>query len=444
MVQAFSSYVKKNINITPGNRVLLGVSGGVDSMVLACLFLSTDIAFEIAHCNFKLRGEQSDKDETFVLDFAKKHSIRFHNQIFNTVEIANQTGVSLQMAARELRYDWFFQLMEKNKFDFLAIAHHRDDEYETILFNLIKGTGISGLTGWEAKKNQIIRPLLFTNRSEILDFAMKNGVQWREDLSNTNTKYTRNKIRHKIVPVINEINPGYLDTYKGTKVRLIENERLLANVLDHFYNNSVIKRGSDLFIASDKLRKVEYPTQAIYYVIKQFGFNYKQCIDIWNAIEQPGKIFNSHSHTLNVDRKEIIISDSNPHIEMKLINEKDSKAVIGKTEFSFESLYNLSTLEIKATDKNTAYLDKEKLAFPLQIKPVSEGDLFVPLGMTGKKKISDFMIDEKIPVNLKSRVLTIVSDNKIAWIAGHRIDDRFKITAGTKNIFCIKMVINAT
>jgi len=220
-------------------------------MVLANLFLSTDIQFEIAHCNFKLRDEESDNDEKFVQDFAKNNKVSFHTRVFNTMEFANEKGLSLQMAARELRYDWFFQLMVKHKFDFLAIAHHQDDEYETVLFNLMKGTGISGLTGWEGKKDQIIRPLLFTNRSEILDFAKENNVQWREDLSNASTKYTRNKIRHKIVPVIKEINPGYLETYRATKIRLVENERLLTKALENFFDRAVFKRGSDLFISFD-------------------------------------------------------------------------------------------------------------------------------------------------------------------------------------------------
>ncbi len=443
MVHPFSSYIKKNLNINPESYLLLGLSGGVDSMVMAQLFLMAEIQFEIAHCNFKLRGKASDMDEIFVRDFAKKHDLIFHSHSFNTSEISRKHGISVQMAARELRYDWFSQLMQQRKFDSLAIAHHKDDEYETVLFNLIKGTGLSGLTGWKSKKTQIIRPLLFANRNDIVEYAQINKIAWREDTSNTDTKYTRNKIRHNIIPVIKEINPGYLETYQATKVRLQENKQLFKSQLKKFRKRAVSINGNDTFISFDVLKKVELPTPAIYHVARTFGFNYKQCINIWDAIHQPGNIFISATHSLNVDRNELIISENKDPVIPRLIEKNTKKLVINGIELKFEIITDPNSVDLKNAKKNTAYIDMEKLLFPLHIKPVAKGDSFIPLGMTGKKKVSDFMIDEKIPVNLKSRVLTILSGNEIIWIVGHRIDNRYKITPDTNKVLCIKLVTDA-
>jgi len=438
MVEAFLEFVRQNKLIGENDNILLGVSGGPDSMVMADLFEKAGFDHAIAHCNFGLRGEEADRDERIVKEYSLKANVPFYSKQFDTRKFADENQVSSQMAARELRYKWFRDLSKDRGFKSIAIAHHKDDQAETIVFNLIKGTGIAGLTGWKPRDRDIIRPLLFATQNKIMDYARSARIKWVEDSSNESTKYLRNKIRKEIMPLFKEINPGFLSTLEHTLSRLRETETSLKSVLKKLKASS--SSGEDTIIHKEKIRRSNLPTLALYHILKDLGFNYRQCVDIWSAFDESGKMFMSDNHVLNIDRETLIISSaSNPdwftnpisiNSESTTIQLTDvvlHTRIIGEVDFK-----KISPLSIVAS------LDLDRLTFPLTLRLWQEGDHFVPLGMKGKKKLSDFMIDEKIPVNLKRRVLILESGNNIAWVVGYRIDDRFKITAETSRIFEIK------
>ena len=438
MVKAFLEFVRQNKLIDENDNILLGVSGGSDSMVMADLFKKAGYDHAIAHCNFGLRGEEADRDEGNVKEYSLKANVPFYSKQFDTRKFADQNKISSQMAARELRYKWFRDLSKDHGFKSIAIAHHKDDQAETIVFNLIKGTGIAGLTGWKPKDRDIIRPLLFAIKNDILDYARSARIKWVEDSSNESTKYLRNKIRREIMPLFKEINPGFLSTLEHTLSRLRETETSLKSELKKLEASN--SSGEDTIILKEKISRSNLPTLALYHILKDLGFNYRQCVDIWSSFDESGKMFMSDDHVLNIDRETLVISAaSDPDRFTNPISINSETATIQLTDAA------LHTRIIREVDLNkisplstVASLDLDKLSFPLTLRLWQEGDHFVPLGMKGKKKLSDFMIDEKIPVNLKRRLFIIESGNDIAWVVGYRIDDRFKITAETSGIFEIK------
>jgi tRNA(Ile)-lysidine synthase len=327
--------------------------------------------------------------------------------------------------------------MQNEGFDKLAVAHHKDDQIETILFNLAKGTGISGLTGMQPRKSDnTIRPLLFTDRKAIEDYARTERLSWREDSSNDSLKYHRNFIRRKVIPVLKEVNPGLLDTLDYTLLRLTETESILNKTLLSFLKEAVRKDGDDLYILKSSLQSSTFPTLALHAVASPFGFNYQQCVNVIESLEKAGNLFYSASSVINIDRLEIILSpveQDDFHSHVFEVNDTHEPVPLDRGRLKVMGILPGDAKIDRSS--NIAFLDYDKLKFPLKVRHWASGDWFIPLGMNGKKKVSDLMIDEKIPLNLKSRVLVMESNGDIIWVVGHRIDDRYKVTDNTTKVW---------
>lgn len=438
MLDDFLTYIREQSLFQKNDRLLLAVSGGVDSIVLAHLFLKTGHNFAIAHCNFSLRGDESDKDQTFVKKLAKQYNVPFHTTAFDTSQCAIDRKLSIQMAARELRYQWFDQLINKHSYKYIATAHHHSDSIETVLFNLSKGTGISGIRGILPKNDNIIRSLLFSTKKEIKQYAKTHKLEWREDASNASDKYHRNYIRHNVLPKLEHINPSFENTAKATLERLKDAEEIvLANVIS-VREQILHTKGDDHFFIKEKLKLLSGRTTILHFLLKAFGFNYPQCKDIISHIEESGKLYLSKTHQANIDREYLIIS--------KLYQKKNTEFIsnIGDThlsvdDFILEITQSTVPQEIP-TDPNIGCFDLEKISFPLTVRTWQQGDKFSPLGMTQQKKVSDFLIDTKVPLNLKERVKVLVSNDQIIWVIGHRIDNRTKISKTTTQILQVALI----
>ncbi len=442
MLKEFKNFINQNRLFNPEDKVLLAVSGGVDSMAMAYLFHQCDYRFAVAHCNFRLRGEASDADEELVRSMARKYEVEFFIRQFETEQVAKDLGVSIQMAARNLRYAWFDELLSDFQFNYLATAHHLNDSLETTLFNLAKGTGIAGLKGIPSRSQNRIRPMLFAEKKTIISFASEKKITWREDQSNASVKYHRNLLRHEVIPLLEKINPDVIKGFSISSRKVAAAENMLKANIGALGEMLLKKSGEDFLIKKEDLLKQLEGAFVLSEILKPFGFNYSQACDIYNKLSGVGKKFLSERYQLNVDRKELIISPIplNPASDVMLIGPTQD-AVAGQG-FQLQ-LQQVSTADfVIPTDRNIAALDMSKLKFPLQLRLWQAGDWFVPLGMKHKKKLSDFMIDEKIPLNLKKRVFVIKSAEDIVWIIGHRIDDRYKITARSRQVFVIKKEAN--
>ena len=413
------------------NRFLLAISGGLDSVVLAHLFKEAGVSFSMAHCNFLLRGPESDKDEEFVKGLAQDLNVEFHHKSFETIEYAKKHGTSIQMAARELRYSWFAELREEVD-ACLVTAHHANDVAETMLFNLAKGTGIAGLHGIQPFDGQTIRPLLWARKEEILDFARTAGIEWREDHSNEDIKYSRNRIRNKVIPELESINPAFIDAASRTSHRLSDAEDIIDHIIQQ--SNLVREENGRTFINKERLINLPGNSTMLYRLVSGYGFNYDQVDSILKSINTSGAIFSTTSWKLNVDRDELIITASSQEEQNTVLIEKGEKSVNYNSRDILLSVKDVNQFELSA-DSSIAALDLDLLNFPLKVRKWQEGDKFQPLGMTGKKLISDFLIDEKVPVAFKKDEFVVISGDDIVWLVGRRIDDRYKITGNTKSIF---------
>ncbi|MFY0625038.1 MAG: tRNA lysidine(34) synthetase TilS [Reichenbachiella sp.] len=441
LLSRFQKYINDQQLISGDEKLIIAVSGGVDSVVLCHLFSQLKKAFEIAHCNFGLRGEESETDEIYVRELAESYSVPVHVKKFQTDEYAKQHGISIQMAARDLRYDWFKKLTGQNTSALLATAHHANDQIETVFYNLAKGTGISGLRGIKAKSQHIIRPLLFATKQEILEFANMNHLYWREDASNESDKYHRNHMRHHVIPELSKINPSLEKTLQRNIDRFQSLENLLfAKVQDVIENYG--KMDSDVFsLKMDWFDLSKGGLVVLEELIKPYGFNNDQCQNIVDSLSNgTGNQFFSGTHKLSIDRGCILLQEVSNNEEISVvIQEGNESIVIDNQKLTLKRVDQKVEFENNA---NCAYLDFDKVHFPIFVRNWQKGDRFIPLGMKQEKKVSDFMIDEKIPLNLKKRLLLFESNNEIFWIAGHRISDRHKITPKTKKSLIIKLEEN--
>ncbi len=410
----------------------------MDSMVMADLFYRSEFSFSIAHCNFQLRSDESDADEELVESFAKSCRVPFFCQRFETEQFARDSRISIQMAARQLRTDWFESLVEAHGFAAYAVAHHLNDSLETFLFNITKGTGIAGMHGIPTKNGHIVRPLMFATRSMIEQYSRRHKLIWREDQSNASVKYHRNRIRHAVIPELKKINPNLEQTFASTIERVAAVEAVFQVYVQNFRRQSTKQNDKELWVDIQKLLGAPGAGLVLYEIIRPFHFNYSQSHNIITCLSgKSGLLFYSETHVLNIDRDYIIISplESTDQIGEIAVEKGDDKVRFGKVCFSFEIL---PSEEVSFDmNKKVAVLDYNKLQFPMRIRRWQGGDFFRPLGMQGKKKLSDFMIDEKIPVNLKTDVLVLLSGDSIAWVVDCRIDDRFKVTDSTKRVLKI-------
>jgi tRNA(Ile)-lysidine synthase len=436
MLEEFKKFVIKNSLLKKGSKILIAVSGGRDSVVLCELFYKAKFPFAIAHCNFQLRGKESNDDEIFVKKMASKYSVEFFSKSFETEKSSKENKMSIQEAARFLRYEWFEKIRSKNNFDFIATAHHKDDELETFFINLIRGTGIAGLHGILAKRGRIIRPLLFAGRKEIDEFVRINKLQFREDSSNTSDKYLRNKIRHKIMPLFEEANPSFRSTLSEEIRRLSEVEKVYNYFIDA--NEKQILKGNSISVSA--LKKKPFASVLLYEILRKYQFNSTVSEEIFSSLNsESGKQFFSPTHRLVKDRKSFIITEFIPSkAKKKIFVSQNEKTLISPFKMEFCMVDNTNSFKI-SNDNKIACFDFDKLKFPLEIRKWKAGDFFYPLGMNKKKKLSNFFIDLKFSIPEKENVWLLCSGGQIIWVAGHRIDNRFKITEQTKKIYVIKL-----
>lgn len=437
MLTNFLTYIREQSLFQKNEYVLLAVSSGVDSVVLAHLFHEADFNFGLAHVNFSLRNEDSDADQTFAKDLAKHYNVSFHTTVFDTNHHATENKVSTQMAARELRYKWFKELRNKYDYKYIATAHHLTDSIETVLFNFSKGTGISGMRGIQSKKEHLIRPLLFASKKEIMEYADTHKLEWREDKSNASDKYHRNHIRHHILPQLEHINPSFENTAKSTLERLRDAEEIVMATINLAKEQLHHSDGENHFFNKNKIAALSGKTTILHFLIKSYGFNYTQCKGIISILNESGKLFLSKTHQANIDRKHLIISPLNQRKDAEfIINISDTHLVVD--DITLEITQDDVPQEIP-TDPNIGYFDLAKMTFPMTVRTWQQGDKFCPLGMMQQKKVSDLLIDTKVPLHLKDHVHVLISNNEIVWVMGHRIDNRFKITKTTNRILQVSM-----
>lgn len=443
MLHSFLTYITKEHLFKSAEKVLLTVSGGVDSVVMCDLFHKANLDFAIAHCNFQLRGTESNEDETFVKELANKYKVMFHTITFETESYAKKNKCSTQVAARELRYEWFEKIRKQYNYHYIATAHHLDDSIETFFINLLRGAGISGLHGILPKNNFIIRPMLFCSKTNIVNYAKENKLRYREDSSNASDKYVRNKIRHHVIPVLKEINPQLESTINNNISHLREVELIYKKEIERQQKKIVTQEKSNAIISIKLLNKLSTPVTYLYEFLKPFNFNETIVDEITTALNaESGKQFFSPTHRLVKDRGFLIIEGrKNKRAEKitKLLIKKNKKEfVTDELKLKFNTIKKTATFNLQLSSK-TAQLDFDKLEFPLEIRKWQQGDSFYPLGMKGQKKLSDFFIDKKISVPQKENTSLLTSNGKIVWVIGHRIDERFKITEKTNTIYIAEL-----
>lgn len=436
MLERVRNHIESNFPYLKNSRCLIACSGGLDSVVLThiCHELEFDIA--LAHCNFNLRAEESDDDEAFVMDLADRLDLEVFIESFDTNSYAEEHKLSIQVAARELRYMWFYELVEAFQFDLILTAHHADDNLETILINLTRGTGIAGLIGIPEVNDQVLRPLLPFTRQELEHYAEAHKLTWREDSSNASDKYARNHIRHHVIPKLKELNQELLQNVNAT----IENLKDTADIVDESLN-AVAKRAisemddNAIRFKISEFKKVNNPKAYLFEMFKDYGFKaWDDIVDLLDA--QSGKQVFSESYRLIKDRKHLILTDID-NVEQSAVEiqrlDNDIDTPLGRLSFT-------KTNTIDTTDSATIYVDMAKLVLPLMLRSWKKGDVFYPIGLNGKKKLSKFFKDEKMSLIQKEEALILCSNEKIVWVVGRRADDRFKTTSETDQI--LKITIN--
>lgn len=436
MLEQLLLHIQRHQLCKTTDKILLAVSGGVDSMVLMKLLIDAGFSVGVAHCNFQLRGQDSDADEACVKKACDQNKITIHAQRFQTAEFANETGLSIQLAARKLRYDFFENVRRDNGYQYVATAHHLNDSLETVLLNLVKGTGMKGLAGIPVKNNFIIRPLLFASRDSILDYAKTNKIEWREDLSNSRDDYQRNFLRHQVIPSLKEINPNLEQTFENTVERISGAVEMGEQFLADFKSTSCNINGESFSINRIDLNKYDHPHVILWELTKSKGFNFEQCSDVIETV-QSGKRFYSETHCMTVDRDDLIITVRKmSEILEVLIEDGQQRVTNGLHVLEIERKKNPVDIDKRAFVAN---LDASKVIFPLRWRKWKNGDAFQPLGMTTHKKISDLLIDLKIPAPEKQQVTVLESGGRIIWVVGQRISDEFKITPTTTHLISLRV-----
>lgn len=462
LLTRFIQYIKEQDLFQKSHQLLLAVSGGIDSVVLAELCHQAGYSFFIAHCNFHLRGEESNRDEAFVRGLADKYSVPLYIQSFDTEKFAERNKISIQVAARELRYNWFRELAEQvkegredadKKFSGqvkILTAHHANDNIETLLMNFFKGTGIKGLQGILPKQGNLIRPLLFATKEEIVQFSKENNLSFVEDSSNLLDKYTRNYFRNQLIPSIQKIFPQVEENLVNNIERFREIDLLYTQAIDVHRSNLIEKKGKEIHIPVLKLLKVTPLKTILYEIIKDYGFTAHQTEEAMKLLtSETGKYISSATHRIIKNRNWIIIAPIDHSESNQIIIESTDKHVhFHPGVLVFKQVQNVP-VDITKNPSNLVFVDSDQLKYPLILRRWKEGDYFYPLGMKkkasdkpGKKKLSKFFIDQKISLIDKESIWVVESNKRIVWVINKRLDDRFKITPQTNS--CVSIEFNAS
>ncbi len=428
MISEFKKHLAENFSFLIDRKIILATSGGIDSMVLLHLLQQLNFDIAVAHCNFQLRGLESFEDQKFIQNYTNVNVLPFFSVQFDTIAFAEDNKLSIQVAARELRYNWFYELLASENYDYLLTAHHADDNLETFLINLSRGTGIEGLTGIPAKNDKVIRPLLAFSQETIENYAKTNNIIWREDSSNASDKYLRNKIRHDLVPILKALNPNFLNVFSQTQDYLQQAAVMVEDASIIIYQQVAQEIGDDIHINLKKLLQLPNYKSYLYQWLHEFGFSaWRDIYDL--VLGESGKKVYSKEYILLKNRNFLILTPKNA------VNEKEEFLVSQNHE---QVNFPLKLQFCKVTDNSnlsntTIFVDEDKLQYPLVLRQWKTGDVFYPLGMDGKsKKVSKFFKDEKFSIIEKEKIWLLCSDNQIVWITGIRQDDRFKVTETTQ------------
>ncbi len=441
MINLFKKYIDQNNLIQPNDKVLLAVSGGIDSVVMLDLFDKSGISFAIAHCNFELRGDESDDDEKFVRQLALTYNVDIFINRCNATNYSKEEGISIQESARELRYAWFSKVCSQNDSSIVAVAHNQDDNIETFFINLFRGSGIKGLKGIPVVRQNIIRPLMFATRDQIAEYAKKNNIEFREDSSNSSDYYLRNKIRHHLIPKIEEISPEFATAAQKSINNLSDSYLILQSAISEKKQQLFITNSNGIIQANkQELKKLSPIKIWIYYLLSEYGFH-KQVTDaICTSLYKENHVglrFNSDNFELVIDRDNLLIRRNQ-------VAKTTNTFTISSNQNEITDPINIMIEERKndikmkfSKDNTTAYFDRDKLTFPLTIRRWEEGDRMIPYGMHGSKLISDILINNKIDSFEKEATYVMLSGKKIIWLIGHRSSNDFRITEATSNIYVV-------
>ncbi len=439
MLAKVKSYIEKQNLPLPPAKLIVGVSGGADSVVLLHLLCRLGYQCVVAHCNFHLRGDESLRDENFVEGLCKAEGVPFIKIDFDTEAYATQHHLSIEMAARELRYEWFEQVRLQQSAEAIAVGHHADDVAETFLMNITRGTGLKGLTGIKARNGYIIRPLLDCSREEIESYAQTERIAFVHDSSNSEQNYTRNKFRHGILPMLKEINPSFLETMKQNIALLNEAEELYRLKIDEIKTDVYSETQGKISIDLQKLNSYPAVTSILYELLAPLHFSSVVVREIAESLfSQSGKQFFSSTHRAVKDRNSLIVNELSETATDVYYIEKGQCEVQQPCRLKLEELQTLPVTEINK-GKNFAYIDADLLEYPLCIRRWEKGDVFYPFGMNKKKKLSDFFIDNKFSLLKKEQTYLLLSGENVVWIIGERLDNRFKITSQTKKVLKIEV-----
>ena len=428
-------FITKHDLCSKDETILLAVSGGIDSMVLLDLLHRLGFDFAIAHCNFQMRNDQSDLDKQFVQQRAIYYQKQFFTTSFNTKDYAQKNKLGIQESARRLRYSWFSEVMEKEGHKWLAVAHHQDDQIETIFLNMARGAGIFGLQGMRPKRDHVIRPLLFASKEDIVQYAEENRIEYREDSSNRESLYRRNFFRNKLIPQIEEKIPSFKKRMSENILIWQKSARLLQGLLTEQLNQRRKTRGEDIILEVDKIEE-SLRDLVVYEWLRPYGFNYSQVKQIIEAQQEGhhGRLFYSRKNRITTDRKKLILSSRSEKEQRQMIILKDDKS-IGLEDGQIEIVLINNANQDLVDSEYIAYLDAAKISFPLILRKWQAGDRFQPLGMGGKsQKLKKFFSNQKLNHFEKERQHLIISGKDICWVVGKRIDHRYRVERNTKYI----------
>jgi len=439
VIEAFLKYIDENKFCDPGDKILLAVSGGVDSVVMFHLFSQTDYPIAIAHCNFQLRGSESDGDEAFVRALAEKYHIPIFIKRCDTIEYSKQKGISIEMAARELRYDWFEEVCKTQNFQKVAIGHNRNDDEETFFIKLLRGSGISGLRGIPLQRDNFFRPLLFASRKEILAFSKKNKLTFREDSTNATDDYLRNRVRHHFLPYYDNKFPGGTNALHHSMEKLKEEELLFRQMLEE-KKQQLFHKEENTFLETSEIQNLQPLKTWLFYLLEEFGFNRSTTDQVVTAIDSglTGKLFYSEKYILLLDREKLIIKENADGLSKEILIQNKEGEMEHPLGLKWEIVKN-DSLFVFEKNTQTAYFDAGKFHFPLKLRHWQEGDRFIPFGMRGSKLVSDYFIDEKISRFEKEQIWLLISEDKILWVVGHRASNIFRVGRQTQHVFKISL-----